>query len=469
MKTQLLQTLRRASLLTAALPLLIQVIIPIKTLALDEIHPQLMIHEKSSSSSHETPTSRFCVFKFSVSGLTLDQVAEVTITSSTDTVTLSLPLYINESGIGDTKFVNDTTLAALPNGEYSATLSTETGSKLPTKQFTVSCGSITVYRQIDNNDGKDYTNEDSAISDFLWGLSDEPPTRSINTSADKLAPGTYTINTNTVPGYNLTGWFTGAKQCTNPNGTELPSSIVISGKNLHITLCSKKLTDQTSNDPVSNHSLSSNTGPVDQSEVELTTKSNTPLYGLLAIAPPQQVTNKNSECADNDCGVRIYGYKFHDINENGKYDKDEEKLSGWEISICEIDPEGGEYYSLRDCRGEVASAITNLAGEYSFVNRNPNTRHLVCKTSQPEWKRTMPKTSDCQIVNPGPDKKDCEALFGNVWIKPGKTKGESTPPPSPQVLANTGLHLSQGLLVGLSIAGAASGVTYISRRKEYLP
>ncbi len=169
------------------------------------------------------------------------------------------------------------------------------------------------------------------------------------------------------------------------------------------------------------------------------------------------------------CSGTIEGIKFNDVNGNAVHDiVTEEKLSGWTISICEIYNSEEDYFSLSDCDGEIFSTNTDSNGNYTF-NDVLLGEYLVCETQQPGWTRTYPATNDCQKVFIESDGQVCLAVFGNKANTPGQVLGTSTPPVVvPKVLANTGTPLTQGLLVGMSILGAASGVTYLNRRKQYL-
>lgn len=167
----------------------------------------------------------------------------------------------------------------------------------------------------------------------------------------------------------------------------------------------------------------------------------------------------------------ISGYKLNDANGNALFDEGEEKLSGWTIQlygecleldvaslvrVAEIDtPE-------EDCYEVIAETKTDENGNYAFDDLPAGT-YLVCEVQQEGWTRTFPADSDCQkvVVAEG---EDCIANFANKAKTPGNVLGEVTPP---KVLAKTGSPALQSLLVGLSILGAASGITALSRRKSY--
>jgi uncharacterized repeat protein (TIGR02543 family) len=176
----------------------------------------------------------------------------------------------------------------------------------------------------------------------------------------------------------------------------------------------------------------------------------------------------------------ISGFKLNDANGNGKMEETEEKLPGWTIQLwaeCEIEQEIELSY-LSDLRSEpdyedcapqlLDETVTDENGEYSFTNL-PDGTYYVCEVMQAGWERTFPADNDCHTVVVE-DGEDCIANFANRAKNPGNVLGSSTTRTTTptKVLANTGTPFAQGLIVGLSILGMASGITALSRRRHYL-
>lgn len=176
----------------------------------------------------------------------------------------------------------------------------------------------------------------------------------------------------------------------------------------------------------------------------------------------------------------ISGFKLNDTNGNGLMEVSEEKLPGWTIQLwaeCEMEEEIELSY-LSDLRSEpdyedctpqlLDETVTDENGEYSFTNL-PDGTYYVCEVMQAGWERTFPADNDCHTVIVE-DGEDCIANFANREKKPGNVLGSSTTSTTTptKVLANTGTPFAQGLIVGLSILGMASGITALSRRKHYL-
>jgi hypothetical protein len=180
-----------------------------------------------------------------------------------------------------------------------------------------------------------------------------------------------------------------------------------------------------------------------------------------------------------DCGEKpkgsISGFKLNDANGNAMEDTGEEKLSNWTIQLWGECRQVALFANLstiaanlptNDCYELYEETVTDQNGNYVFDDLEAGT-YFVCEVMQDGWTRTFPADSDCHEVEVSTGE-DCIANFANKAKAPGNVLGEVTPtPPAPQVLANTGTPFIQGLLVGMSILGAASGITYLSRKKQY--
>ncbi|MDQ3064920.1 MAG: hypothetical protein M3Q36_01480, partial [bacterium] len=104
-------------------------------------------------------------------------------------------------------------------------------------------------------------------------------------------------------------------------------------------------------------------------------------------------------------------------------------------------------------------------GNYGF-NDLEEGWYKVCEVNKDGWTQSYPTSDDgCHEFEVTSAGESHSKNFGNKQ-KPGRVLGTVTPE-VPKVLANTGSPLLQGLLVGMSILGAAAGITGLSRRKSY--
>ncbi|MFZ1324102.1 MAG: SdrD B-like domain-containing protein [Candidatus Saccharimonadales bacterium] len=172
------------------------------------------------------------------------------------------------------------------------------------------------------------------------------------------------------------------------------------------------------------------------------------------------------------CTGSITGHKFNDADGDGKWDDDEEALSGFTIRLhtyCEPVASIRELVEVNesDCEESLlAEDVTDEQGAFSFASLEAGT-YLVCEVQKDGWTQTLPANNACWKVVV--EDKECIVDFGNKAKAPGNVIGvtPTVPVVTPKVLANTGTPFVQGLLVGLGILGTASGITALSRRKQY--
>ncbi|MEG3863795.1 SdrD B-like domain-containing protein [Microcoleus sp. herbarium12] len=93
----------------------------------------------------------------------------------------------------------------------------------------------------------------------------------------------------------------------------------------------------------------------------------------------------------------IAGTKFNDINSNGRQDPGEQPLANWQIYL--------DLNRNNRLDGGEPSTITNLQGNYAFVNIPADT-YLVREVQQPGFRQTTP--------DPGPINVTSNAAIGNV-------------------------------------------------------
>lgn len=105
-------------------------------------------------------------------------------------------------------------------------------------------------------------------------------------------------------------------------------------------------------------------------------------------------------------GGVISGYKFHDRNANGTWDKGEAPLSKWNVYI-DADKDG-----VRDA-GE-PSTFTNGNGYYQFSNL-PQGTYTVREVQQPGWRQTAP-AGGAHVVTVGPGGVAANRNFGNTRL-----------------------------------------------------
>ncbi len=111
--------------------------------------------------------------------------------------------------------------------------------------------------------------------------------------------------------------------------------------------------------------------------------------GWTQIFAPIPVTlGLGGESTSNDFGNfkngDIHGFKWNDLNGDGKKTSDEPKLQGWTIFI---DKDGDNVLDTNE-----ASTITDGQGNYSFDNLAPGT-YTICEVMQAGWAQTAPATA----------------------------------------------------------------------------
>ncbi len=103
------------------------------------------------------------------------------------------------------------------------------------------------------------------------------------------------------------------------------------------------------------------------------------------ISADQYVIVENSKCPTTGT---ISGMKYNDLNRNGKKDVGEPGLKGWKIRLI-LDNEDSD----DDDDILVATAITDINGNYTFSNITPGT-YVVRETHQKGWKRMSKNPKD---------------------------------------------------------------------------
>jgi hypothetical protein len=168
---------------------------------------------------------------------------------------------------------------------------------------------------------------------------------------------------------------------------------------------------------------------------------------------------------------KVSGFKFNDLDNNGKFDRGEPKLSGWTITLSKAHMTGTT---------EIDSTMTAADGSYKFGNLKAGT-YLVCETQQTGWMRTLPVTSDCKEFTISKSGEKKTVLFGNREIPEvpeepeeevnGVVLGVTTPPVGglgagvvqPQVLADTGSSMLSSLIAGIMLIGLVGATGWASR------
>ncbi len=118
------------------------------------------------------------------------------------------------------------------------------------------------------------------------------------------------------------------------------------------------------------------------------------------------ITESGEEIAGIDFGnyklASIQGRKYEDENENGKRNRGEKYLSGWQIELV----------NLRT--GEIKTAVTNSKGKYKFKNLVPGP-YIVREVLKQGWIPINPKSSFYKIdVHSGQKLKGIS--FGNIKV-----------------------------------------------------
>lgn len=114
----------------------------------------------------------------------------------------------------------------------------------------------------------------------------------------------------------------------------------------------------------------------------------TPFYVGLGetVGTSKNEESNNLETTSTDFGNfkngAVGGYKWNDVNGNGKWDETEDTLSGWTIFV---DANGNG--KLDD--GEM-STVTDENGWYEFNGFGPNQQVQICEVMQAGWHQTFP-------------------------------------------------------------------------------
>ena len=79
--------------------------------------------------------------------------------------------------------------------------------------------------------------------------------------------------------------------------------------------------------------------------------------------------------------VSIHGVKFEDVNKNGRKDRGDRPLEGWEIKLTGFDPDADQRFTL--------TTQTDAQGRYWFMGLRPGTYRLE-EIQQRGWEQTFP-------------------------------------------------------------------------------
>jgi hypothetical protein len=113
--------------------------------------------------------------------------------------------------------------------------------------------------------------------------------------------------------------------------------------------------------------------------------------------------------------TRIYGKKWHDLNDNGEMDGGEPGLSGWTIFLDE------------DRDGEIdpndVVTTTDIQGNYEFTGMEPNEYYYVSEVSQDGWINTYPCAGGIHYRIWVDESNDVELNFGNYQLHNGDVNG----------------------------------------------
>ena len=106
--------------------------------------------------------------------------------------------------------------------------------------------------------------------------------------------------------------------------------------------------------------------------------------------------------------TRIYGKKWHDLNDNGEIDGGEPGLVGWTIFLDE------------DRDGEIDPndilTTTNSQGNYEFTGMEPNKYYYVSEVDQAGWMNTYPGAGGTHYRYWVEENNDVELNFGNYLL-----------------------------------------------------
>jgi len=106
--------------------------------------------------------------------------------------------------------------------------------------------------------------------------------------------------------------------------------------------------------------------------------------------------------------TRIYGKKWHDLNDNGQMDGGEPGLSGWTIFLDE------NYNGEIDTNDIVTT--TDMQGSYEFTDMEPNLYYHVSEEDQDGWINTYPGAGGIHYRVWVEENNDVELNFGNYQL-----------------------------------------------------
>jgi len=113
--------------------------------------------------------------------------------------------------------------------------------------------------------------------------------------------------------------------------------------------------------------------------------------------------------------TRIYGKKWHDLNDNGEIDAGEPALSDWTVFLDE------------DRDGEIDPndilTTTNSQGNYEFTGMEPNKYYYLSEVDQAGWINTYPGAGGSHYRIWVEENNDVEVNFGNYLLHNGDISG----------------------------------------------
>jgi len=158
----------------------------------------------------------------------------------------------------------------------------------------------------------------------------------------------------------------------------------------------------------------------------------------------------------------ISGYKFEDINGNGKWEEGELPLEGWQICLSKVNDEGGyEFYLARppiDIEpSEENCTYTNSEGYYEFTGLLAGA-YIVSEETRDGWRPTTPSFISLEIVS---GQEYTNQNFGNVGLPVFKvTKTNSVP---------TFINPNMGVTYTITITNSGLGPAFDFEVKDILP
>ena len=122
----------------------------------------------------------------------------------------------------------------------------------------------------------------------------------------------------------------------------------------------------------------------------------------------------------------ISGYKWNDLNDNGKWDLDEPELSGWTIQLYRFEEHAWNH---------LADKNTDSAGAYTFALVAGNYR--LCEVLKDDWTQTFPPSENHEVVLSEGEKRG-NINFGNFLAV--------VPVPTVTTRAATGVNATQATM-----------------------